>query len=69
MEAVIGAVLKQRRLVLVGTLVEVVSEFVVDRDKILASHLDAHLDSQIVFIVDVPRAGMANDIAIGRLRK
>ena len=66
-EAVIGAVLEQERLILVGALVEVVAEFVVNGDEVFAAHLDAHLDAQIVFVVDVPGAGVADDIAVGGL--
>ena len=55
---------KQRRLVLVGALVKVVSQFVMDGDEIFAANLDAHLHPQIVFVVDVPCAGVAHDVAI-----
>ena len=64
MKAVIGAVLEQKRLVLVGALVKIVAEFVMHGDEIHVAHLDAHLDPQIVLVVDVPGAGVADHIAI-----
>jgi len=66
-EAVIGSVLKHEWLIFVGALVEVVSEFVVDGDEIGAAHLDAHLHAEIVLVIDIPRAGMADYVAVGGL--
>src|SRR5438128_1946507 len=67
METVIGAVLKQRGLVLVSPLVEVMSQFMVDGDKILVADLNAHLQAHVILVVNVPRAGMADNIAVARL--
>ena len=53
--------------VLIGALVEVVPELVVNRREVFGSHVDAHLDAQIVFVVDVPGARVADDFAIARL--
>jgi hypothetical protein len=63
-KTVVRAVTKKDRLALVGALIEVVTELVMDGGEILRVHLDAHLDPQIVFHVDVPRAGVADDLPI-----
>ncbi len=55
---------KSERLLVVGALVEVVPELVVDRDEVLGVDLDAHLDAQVVDAVDVPGAGVADDVAV-----
>ena len=55
-EAVVGAVLEQERLVLVGALVEVVAQLVMDGDEILAADLDAHLQAQIVLELSMSQA-------------
>ena len=51
---------------LVGALVEVVPELVVDRREVFLGRLDAHLDADVVFEVDVPGAGVADDLAVLR---
>ena len=66
-EPVIGAALEQERLLLVGALIEVVSQLVVDGDEIFAADLDAHFQAQVVEVVDVPGAGVADDFAVLRL--
>ncbi len=53
----------------VGPLVEVVAQLVVDRHEVLGVDLDAHLDAQVVDPVDVPGAGVADDVAVGGLRE
>ena len=53
--------------VVVRALVEVVAELVVDRREILRRLIDAHLDAQIVDVVDVPGAGVTHDFAVARL--
>ena len=65
-EAVVGAVAEDRRLILVRALIEVVPEPVVNRREILGRLLDAHLDAEVVDVIDVPRARMAHDLAILR---
>ena len=60
---------KSDRLILVGALVEVVPELVVDRREVLGRLLDAHLDADVVVEVDVPRARVADDLAILRPRR
>src|SRR5213076_1033712 len=69
MESIIRAIYEQERLVLIRPLIKIVPQFVMNRYKILVANLDAHLDPDIVFVVDVPRAGVADDIAIFRLHK
>jgi hypothetical protein len=68
-ESVVGAVAEKEWLLIVSSLVEVVPELVVDRCKVLGRGLNAHLDTQIVHVVDVPSTGMADYVTIGRLRK
>ena len=67
MEAVVGAVLVEEGEVLVGPLVVVVAEFVVDGLEILGVDLDAHLDAEVVLAIDVPRARVADHVAVGGL--
>src|SRR5580692_13160394 len=67
METIIRAVLEQEWLVLVGALVHVVPKLVMNGDEVDIANLDAHLDSQIVEVIDIPRAGVADHIAITRL--
>ena len=66
-EPVVRAVAQDQRQPVVGPLIEIVSELVVDRREILVGDVDAHLDAQVVHAVDVPRARMAHDLAIARL--
>ena len=65
-EPVIGAILEQEALVLVGALIIVVAELVVDGGEVVAIHLDAHLDANIVLGIDIPGTGVANDFAVRR---
>ena len=65
-KAVVGAVAEEHRLPLVGALVEVVSQLVVDGGEVFGGRLDAHLDAQVVQVVDVPGVGVAHDLAILR---
>ena len=60
---------KSRRLLVVGALVEVVAQLVVDGVEVLAGDLDAHLEAQVVHGVDVPGAGVAHHLAIARLEE
>ena len=66
-ESVVGAVAEQERLLVVGALVEVVAQLVMDGGEILGGDVDAHLDAQIVHEVDVPGAGVAHHVAVARL--
>ena len=59
---------EQRELV-VGPLVVVVAQLVVDRLEVLGVDLDAHLDAQVVDVVDVPGARVADHVAVGGLGK
>src|SRR3990167_243386 len=67
MEAVIGAVLEQDRLVLIGALIEIMAKLVVDGDEILSADGRAHLDPEIVLEIDIPGGGVADDLAVARL--
>src|SRR5207302_3925277 len=66
METIVGAALKEIRLLLVGALVEIVTQLVMHRDEVLARHLQTGLDPNVVLAVDVPRTGMTNHVAITR---
>ena len=69
MEAVIRAVAEHQRQIFVRALVEVVSEFVMDRFEVLVGRLDAHLNTQIFEVIDIPGAGVAHHIPVARLHK
>src|SRR5471030_131448 len=45
------------------------TELVMDGEKVFASNLDAHLEAQVVEVVDIPGAGVADHIAVARLEK
>ena len=53
----------------VGALIEIVAQFVVDGEEILAGDLDADFDAQIVGGIDIPGAGVAYHVAVARLRE
>ena len=65
-EPVIGPVQIKIGLSLVRPLVIIVSELVVDGHEVVAVDLGAHLDPQIVLIVEVPGRGMADHFAPDR---
>ena len=54
----------QKALILIGSLVVVVSQFVVNCFEIFGVDLDTHFDTQIIFLVYVPGRSMADDLAI-----
>ena len=66
-ETVVGAVAIQVAVVLVGPVVVVVAEFMVNGLEVLGVHVDAHLDAQVVLLVDVPGRGVTDHVAVGRL--
>ena len=68
-EAVIGAVAEQERLLVIGALIEVVTQLVMDGREILACNIDAHFDAQVFYVVDVPGAGVTHHLAIARLHE
>src|SRR3546814_19264634 len=51
-EAVVRAVQIEERLFVIGALVIIVAEFVVDGGEVVGIHLDAHLAADIVLVVD-----------------
>src|SRR5215475_12212059 len=67
MKAIVSAVLKECGLVFVSALVIIVAEFVVDSDKVLIANLNAHLEPDILMVINVPRAGVADHVTITRL--
>ncbi len=69
METVIGAITKQHGLLVVGALVEVVSQFVMDGVEIFRSDVDAHLDPEIINVIDIPRAGVTHHLAVSGLHR
>jgi hypothetical protein len=68
-EAIIGTIEMQHVLLVIGALVVIMPQLVVDRGEVVSIHLDAHLDADIVLVVDIPGAGMAHDLAVGRLHE
>ena len=62
----VGSILKEERLLVVGPLVDVVSQFVMDSGKVFTGDVDAHLDPEVFDAVHVPGAGVAHDFPIGR---
>ena len=63
-ETVVGAVAEEGRLLVVGALIEVVAQLVVNREEVFAGDLDAHLDAEVVDVIDVPGAGVADHVAV-----
>src|SRR5262249_1696586 len=53
-ETIVSAVAEQHRLAVVGALIEVVSQFVVDRTEIFCRNVNAHLDSEVIDVIEVP---------------
>src|SRR6266850_3028155 len=66
-KSVVRAVLKERRLRVVSPLVKVMSQFVVNHAKIFFRNLNAHLDSQILFRIHIPRARVTDHVPVRRL--
>ena len=66
MKAVIRTILIQDCLCLVGTLIIIMPQLVMHRHKVTAVDLGAHLDAQIILRIEVPRTGMAYDVAVER---
>ena len=64
METIVGAVLKQRRLVLVRALVKIVTKLVMNHSEIFLGNLNAHFDAKVLLGIYVPGAGVADDLAI-----
>ena len=60
------AVLVKIVLILVGALVEIVTQLVVHGVEVFRVHLGTHLDADIVLIVQVPGRGVANHFPIRR---
>ena len=65
-ETVVGAVPKQHGQFVVGALIKIMTEFVMDRSEVFFRRLDTHLDAQVLDVIDVPGAGVANDITVAR---
>ena len=66
-EAVVRALLKQRRQLVVGQVVIDVAELVIDRGEVFLVRLDAHLGAHVASHGHVPGAGVADHIAVARL--
>src|SRR5579872_206604 len=64
MESIIGAVLEQGRLVSVGARIIIVSQFVVDGNKVLIAYLNTHLQANVLLVINIPGAGVAHHIAV-----
>ena len=68
-EAGVRTALEYRWLTLVGTLVIVVAELVINRAQLIVGLFDAHLDAQVVTAIQAPGAGVTNNLAILRFGK
>ncbi len=66
-ESVVGAVPEDHRQAVIGALIEVVAELVMDRREVLGRLVDAHLDAEVVRQVDIPGARVTDHLAILRL--
>ena len=64
MKAVIRAVQMQIILLVIGALVIIMAEFVVDGNEIARVNLDAHFNPEIIFLIHVPRRCVADDFAV-----
>ena len=64
MEAVIGPALEQEGLVLIGALVIIVAQLMMDGDKVLGSDLGTHLDADVRAVINVPGRGVTNHFAV-----
>ncbi len=69
MEAVVGAVAEDHRQLVVGALIVVVPELVVDRREVLGVDVDAHLDAQVIDAVHVPGTGVTHHFAVTGLHE
>ena len=67
MEAIIGTVEIQKWFLVIRALIEIMAEFVMDRHEIARIDLSTHFDSQIIDIIDIPSARMADNFAVGWL--
>ncbi len=54
------------RLLVVGPLVVIVAKLVVDGHEVVGIDLGAHLDAQVVLVVEVPGRGVADHFAVAR---
>ena len=66
-KSVIRAVYEQRREIVVGALVKIMAELVVYGREIFRGRFDAHFDPQVILIIDVPGARVADHLAVARL--
>src|SRR3546814_12327967 len=64
MKAVIGSVQIEIRLLLIGPLIIIVAKLMMTSNEIVAINLGAHLDTDIVLVVDIPGTGVADDLPI-----
>ena len=69
MESVVGAVAIQKRLTRIGHLIIVVAQLVMDGGEVFLVDFDAHLQADIFFEVDVPGAGVTDDVAVRGLNE
>src|SRR3546814_11753471 len=64
MKAVIGSVQTEIRLLLIGPLIIIVAKLMMNSNEIVAINLGAHLDTDIVLVVDIPGTGVADELPI-----
>jgi hypothetical protein len=66
-KCVVSTVAEQERLLRVGHLVVVVPQLMMYGGEVLFVDLDTHLEPHIFFKVDIPGAGVTDNVAIRRL--
>src|SRR5258707_15616952 len=69
MEAVIGAVAEEERVAFVSALIVIVAQLMVDGNKIFVANLDAHLETHGLVKINVPRAGVADNVTVAGLHE
>src|SRR3954463_11359330 len=69
MKSIVGAITKQERLTCISHLIVVVAQFMMHRREVFFVDLDTHLQAHIFFKVEVPGAGMTDDVMILWLNK
>ena len=67
MEAIVSAIAIEKRLARIGHLVIVVTKLMMHYGEIFLRNLNAHLESHVLFVVDVPGARMTNYFMISGL--
>jgi len=68
-KTIVGAIAEEKWLVIVGALIEVVPELVMNGAEVVGIDLDAHFEPQVLYLIDIPGAGVADHIPVARLHE